>query len=146
MYSSPLLRSNIATFRAPCPTTIGSGLILSRPEVSIDMNTLTTCTRTLPNTCFDASKNQILTGRWGRSLHLLYTRARRARPPRASCTSRANGPRSRHSMLPGSGAEPGCDEVVAAITAPVAVVVTMIASTVCVGSSAGTWPTPMVGR
>ncbi len=63
------------------------------------MNTLAICTSTLPKTCFDTSKNQILTGRWGRSLHRLYTSASSAKPPRASCTKSAKGPRRRHSPL-----------------------------------------------
>lgn len=61
------------------------------------MNTLAMCTSTDPNTCFDASKNQIFTGRCGRSRQRLYTSDMRARPPRPSWTKIAKGPISRQS-------------------------------------------------
>lgn len=76
---------------------VGSTLMEKRPLVSIDMNTLATCTSTDPNTCFDTSKNQIFIGLCGLSRHLLYTRDMRARPPSASCTKSAKGPNRRHS-------------------------------------------------
>jgi hypothetical protein len=41
--------------------------MLNQPLVNIDMKTLAMYTSMLPNTCLDTSKNQILTGRYGRS-------------------------------------------------------------------------------
>ena len=70
-----------------------------RPDVNMDMKTLAIWTKTDPNTCLEASKNQILTGLWGLSFHLLYTSESRARPPRAAWTSRANDPSRRHSPV-----------------------------------------------
>src|SRR5436189_6149527 len=63
------------------------------------MSKLARWSRTEPNTCLDTSNAQTLTGRCGLSFHLLYTSARRARPPNAACTTRANDPSSLHSPL-----------------------------------------------
>ncbi len=70
------------------------------------MKTLATCTNTLPKTCLDTSKNQILTGRCGRSRQRLYTSDISARPPRASCTRMAKEPIRRHSVGFESEGEP----------------------------------------
>lgn len=68
--SSPLWFRALSIIRSVADTTVvvgGTTLMLNRPLVSIDMKTLAMCTSTLPNTCLDTSKNQILTGRCGRS-------------------------------------------------------------------------------
>ena len=69
------------------------------------INRFAICTNTLPTTCFETSKDQILIGLCGRSRHRLYTSARRAKQPKAPCTKMAKGPRRRHSPLSGSFGE-----------------------------------------
>ena len=53
------------------------------PEENIDMKRFATCNSAEPTTCLDASKAHILTGRCGRSRHLLYTKESKANKPRA---------------------------------------------------------------
>jgi len=69
----------------------------------MDMNRFAICSSTEPTTCFEASKAQILSGRCGLSLHLLYTRDSRARAPKAACMKREAGPRRRHSPFSAPG-------------------------------------------
>lgn len=63
------------------------------------MSKLARCSKADPNTCFDASNAQTLTGLCGLSRHLLKTSDRSANRPSAACTITANGPRSWHSPL-----------------------------------------------
>ena len=81
------------------------------------MKMLAMCTSTEPNTCLDTSKYQIFSGRCGRSLYRLYTRASRARAPRAAWTSSAKDPRSWHSPSspPWSGASGAAVGLVVAV-------------------------------
>ena len=67
------------------------------PDDSIDISRFAMCSNAEPTTCFDASKAQIFTGRWGLSRHLLKTSDNRAMSPNAPCMNRAKGPRSLHS-------------------------------------------------
>lgn len=69
------------------------------------MNKFAMCSSTDPKTCFEASNAQILSGRCGRSRHLLYTSDRRASAPRAACINRAKGPSRRHSPFSAPGRE-----------------------------------------
>lgn len=96
----------------------------------MDMKTLAMCTSTEPNTCFDTSKNQILTGLCGRSLQRLYTNDRSARPPRAAWTMRAKEPSRLHSPLPPPS-------FVAAVAVAAAADVTAVATTSAMVSAAG---------
>ena len=70
------------------------------------MTRLAMCSKADPTTCFEASKAHILTGRCGRSLHLLKTSESRARRPKAPWIKRAKGPNNLHSpsSAPGRGA------------------------------------------
>ena len=86
----------------------------------MDMKRFAVCNNTDPRTCFDASKAQILTGRWGRSRHLLYTSDNRASAPKAPCTTREKGPSKRHSPFSAPGLESGSLEFVNAVAAEVA--------------------------
>jgi len=61
------------------------------------MSTFARCSKTEPKTCFDTSKNQILTGRLGDSLIRLTTSDETASRPRAPCTRRAKFPSRLHS-------------------------------------------------
>lgn len=120
---------------AAVDTAAGSTLIENRPLVNMDMNTFATCTSTDPNTCLEASKNQILTGRCGRSLQRLYTRDINASPPRASCTNRANGPSRRHSPL-SSSSSLGAEAAAAAAAVATAVAAAAVAFTAPVVNAA----------
>lgn len=67
-----ILLDNITeTARAVLATAAGSTLMEKRPLVNMDMKTFAAWTSTEPKTCLETSKNQILTGRWGLSRHLL---------------------------------------------------------------------------
>lgn len=79
---------------------MSSDFVLARsnfPDENIDIARLARCNKKVPATCLETSKNQILSGRLGRSLQRLKTRESRARAPNAACTIKANGPRSLHS-------------------------------------------------
>jgi hypothetical protein len=111
----------------PAATAPASTSMLNLPLVSSDMKTLAPWTSTLPKTCLEASKNQILTGRCGRSRQRLYTSESRARAPRASCTKMANGPRRLHSVgFTGPAGEPVAVEAGGRRDAVVVVVVMMV--------------------
>lgn len=73
-----------------------------------------------PTTCFETSNPQILSGRCGLSLHLLYTSDNSARAPNAPCMKTANGPSNWHSPFStSSGSDPApkaMAEAVATIT------------------------------
>lgn len=71
--------------------------MLKRPLVNMDMKIFAICTSTEPNTCFEASKNQIFSGRCGLSFHRLNTNTNNARPPKAAWTMSANEPSNLHS-------------------------------------------------
>lgn len=71
-------------------------------EDRVEIAMLITCSKAVPQTCFGTSNSQTLIGLRGRSLHRLKTRDKRARIPRADCTTRAKGPSSLHSPLPAS--------------------------------------------
>lgn len=67
------------------------------PLENMLMNRFARCSSTLPNTCFDTSNAQILSGRRGVSRQRFHTRESKAKPPRAPWMSSAKGPRRRHS-------------------------------------------------
>jgi len=115
------------------------------PEVNMDMKTLAMCTSTEPTTCFDTSKNQILSGRCGRSLQRLYTNDSNANPPRASWTMRAKGPSRRHSPVLSAPSPLCCGERVDVGTLAVAVAEGVMVTTIApTGGGGGTGSTPTV--
>lgn len=93
------------------------------------MSKFAICTNTLPTTCFETSKNQILSGRCGRSLHLLYTSANNARHPNAPCTRIAKEPRSLHSPFSGGLSCGPCFEATLAVALAMAAIVEVGMST-----------------
>lgn len=136
MYSSsfPFVPDILLNSMVAVDTVVGSTLIVNRPLVNMDMNTFAACTNTDPNTCFDASKNHILTGRCGLSRQRLYTSDNKARAPRASCTNNAKDPNRRHSPFSPSSAfgEPIAIAAAVAFAAAVAKAVAAVADVVVV--------------
>lgn len=106
-----------------CATLDASSFTLNCPDESMLISRFAICTSTLPTTCFETSKNQILSGRCGRSLHLLYTNANNARHPNAPCTRIAKEPRSLHSPFSGGLSCGPCFEAALAVALAMAAIV-----------------------